>query len=89
MMGIPSTLSPATYELLLSSTLLGGLRSVTLMRERNDRAILGDDGRDIDEAAESAPFLPEPGGAGSGGDIIPETREKIKIITNFELLMIT
>ena len=45
------------------------------MRERNERAILGDDGRDIEEAAESAPLRPEPGGAGNGGDRIPKIQE--------------
>lgn len=39
---------------------------MTLIRLRKDRAILGEEGSDMEEAAESAPFLF--GGAGSGGE---------------------
>lgn len=48
--------------------LLGGDRNVTLIRLRKDRAILGEEGSDMEEAAESAPFL----GGGGGGESIEE-----------------
>ena len=44
----------------------GGLRRVTLILLRKERAILGDEGRDMEDAAESAPFLL--GGGGGGGE---------------------
>ena len=53
------------------SSPFGGLRNVTLILLRNDLAILGEEGKDMEEAAESAPFLL---GGGGGGDKIVEDR---------------